>query len=104
MLATLGLVPLHAAAAAPNASRFTQDPYPGTYQRIASGPVLIQGATVLTGAGERLDNSDVLLQDGKLAAIGSALQAPAGTTRVDGRGKWVTPGPAQQFRPAGRDP
>jgi len=92
LLAMLGLFSLHATAATNNSSRFTQDPYPGTYQRIASGPVLIQGATVLTGTGERLENTDVLLQDGKVAAVGSALQAPTAATRVDGRGKWVTPG------------
>jgi len=71
---------------------FTQDPYPSTYQRIAAAPVLISGATVLTGTGQRLDGADVLLQDGKVVAVGTGLQAPAGATRVDGTGKWVTPG------------
>jgi imidazolonepropionase-like amidohydrolase len=73
-------------------SRFVQDPYPSTYLPIASGPVLIQHATVLTGTGQRLDDADVLLRDGKIVAVGSALQAPADATRVDGTGKWVTPG------------
>ena len=76
-------------AAAPS---FTDDPYPSTYRAIASPPVLIAGATVLTGSGERLENADVLLQDGKIVAIGSGLSAPADALRVDGRGKWVTPG------------
>ena len=70
----------------------TDDPYPSTYRAIASAPVLISGATVLTGSGERLDNADVLLRDGKIAAIGSDLAAPADAIRVDGSGKWVTPG------------
>ena len=78
------------AAGAP--SRFVQDPYPSTYTPIASAPVLIRNATVLTGTGRRLDGADVLLQDGKVAAIGTALQAPADATVVDGTGKWVTPG------------
>lgn len=73
-------------------SRFVEDPYPSTYRSIAAGPVLIEHATVLTGTGQRLDNADVLLQDGKVVAVGSALQAPANATRVDGTGKWVTPG------------
>src|SRR3546814_6137804 len=47
------------------------DPYPSTYAPIASPPVLISGATVLTGTGTRLDGTDVLLQDGKVAAIGT---------------------------------
>lgn len=77
------------AAAAP---RFVEDPYPSTYQRIASPPVLIEHATVLTGTGERLDDADVLLADGRVQAVGRALAAPANASRVDGRGKWVTPG------------
>jgi len=74
------------------ASRFVQDPYPSTYAPIASAPVLISNATVLTGTGVRLDNADVLLRDGRIAAIGTALAAPADAIRVDGLGKWVTPG------------
>ncbi len=79
-------------AAAAGASAFTDDPYPSTYRPIASPPVLISGATVLTGDGQRLDNADVLLQDGRIAAVGSNLSAPADAVRVDGSGKWVTPG------------
>ena len=72
--------------------RFTQDPYPSTYQVIVSAPVLITGATVLTGTGTRLDDADVLMRDGRIVAIGTDLEAPADATRVDGSGKWVTPG------------
>lgn len=68
------------------------DPYPSTYRPITSPAVLIQHATVLTGTGERLDDADVLLEGGRVVAVGSALTAPAGATRVDGTGKWVTPG------------
>ncbi|WP_368565411.1 amidohydrolase [Pseudoxanthomonas sp. UTMC 1351] len=94
-MAGFGLALLCAAAsvsAATPTSRFTQDPYPSTYRAIASGPVLIEHATVLTGTGERLDDADVLLENGKVAAVGRGLKAPAEATRVDARGKWVTPG------------
>ncbi|HBK45194.1 MAG TPA: amidohydrolase [Xanthomonadaceae bacterium] len=74
------------------APRFVDDPYPSTYRAIAAGPVLIEHATVLTGTGQRIDDGDVLLVDGKVQAVGRGLQAPAGATRVDGSGKWVTPG------------
>ncbi|MDO5505372.1 MAG: amidohydrolase [Pseudoxanthomonas suwonensis] len=70
----------------------TADPYGSTYQRIAAPPVLISGATVLTGDGRRLENTDVLMQDGRIVDVGSGLTAPADATRVDGSGKWVTPG------------
>lgn len=90
-LALLGSA-AQAATPAPAASRYTQDPYPSTYRPLASGPVLLQGATVLTGTGQRLDRADVLLRDGKIVAVGSGLEAPADATRVDAGGKWITPG------------
>lgn len=84
----------HAASPAPPSSqtRFTQDPYPSTYRAIASSPVLVQHATVLTGTGTRLDDADVLMRDGRVVAVGTRLDAPADAIRVDGSGKWVTPG------------
>ncbi|MGH8061047.1 MAG: amidohydrolase [Pseudoxanthomonas sp.] len=91
LLATFGLVSLQTGTAQAK-SRFTQDPYPSTYHAIASGPVLIEHATVLTGTGERLDDADVLLQDGKVAAVGRGLSAPTDAIRIDGHGRWVTPG------------
>ncbi len=71
---------------------FTDDPYPSTYRRIASPPVLIAGATVLTGDGARIEGGDVLMRDGAIVAVGAGIDAPADAIRVDGRGKWVTPG------------
>jgi imidazolonepropionase-like amidohydrolase len=66
--------------------------FPSTYQVPVNAPVLIQGATVLTGTGERLDSADVLIADGRIQAVGKGLAAPAGARTVDAHGKWVTPG------------
>ena len=71
---------------------FTADPYPSTYHRVPSPPVLLQHATVLTGTGERLENADVLMRDGRIVAVGAGLDAPADALLVDATGKWVTPG------------
>jgi imidazolonepropionase-like amidohydrolase len=68
------------------------DPYPSTYAATPAAPVLIQGATVLTGTGDRLENTDILLKDGLIAAIGAHLTAPDGAVVVDARGRTVTPG------------
>ena len=70
------------------------DPYPSTYKAYPGETVLLSGATVLTGTGERIDNGAVLLADGKIAAVGAAgaLTVPEGTTTVDAKGKWITPG------------
>jgi imidazolonepropionase-like amidohydrolase len=66
--------------------------FPSTYQVPANAPVLIQGATILTGTGERLEGADVLIADGHIQAVGKGLAAPAGARVVDAHGKWVTPG------------
>jgi imidazolonepropionase-like amidohydrolase len=68
-----------------------EQPYASTYTPIASGPVLVRNATVLTGTGERLEGADVLMRDGRIAAVGTGLSAE-GASVVDGSGKWVTPG------------
>jgi imidazolonepropionase-like amidohydrolase len=68
------------------------DPYPSTYKRATGPATLIRNATVLTGTGARLDNADVLLVDGRISAVGTGLQAPAGAREIDAQGKWVTPG------------
>ena len=55
--------------------------------------VLIRGATVHTVSEQGvLDNTDVLIRDGKIAAVGSNLSAPSGATTVDAKGRALTPG------------
>ncbi|TYT26199.1 amidohydrolase family protein [Luteimonas viscosa] len=84
-----GDAPSPAAEARPGSG---QEAYASTYRPIAAPPVLITGATVLTGDGRRLEGADVLMQDGRITAVGSGLTAGADAVRVDGNGKWVTPG------------
>ena len=86
----MALTPL--AVHAGDGARFATNAFPSTYQPLPSQPVLITNATVLDGAGARLDNADVLMVDGRIAGVGHGLQAPEGSVRIDGSGKWVTPG------------
>jgi imidazolonepropionase-like amidohydrolase len=72
-------------AAAPGA-------FPSTYKPWPSGATLIRNATVLTGTGQRIDGGSVLIEGGRIAAVGRDLTAPAGAAVVDAAGKWVTPG------------
>ena len=66
-------------------------PFDSRYEGLAARTTLITGATILTGTGERLDNADLLLADGKIAEIGTGLSA-TGAEVIDAEGKWVTPG------------
>lgn len=71
---------------------FAAQPYASTYKPLPRQDTLIQGATILDGAGHRLEKADVLIRDGLVVAVGSNLSAPAGVTKVDAAGRWVTPG------------
>src|SRR5207248_5079466 len=57
-----------------------------------AGPTLIKNATVLTVTKGKLENTDLLLQNGKIAQIGKNLAAPAGAQVIDATGKYVMPG------------
>lgn len=57
-----------------------------------AAPTLIKNATILTVTKGRLESSDILLQNGKIAAIGKNLTAPAGAQVIDATGKYVMPG------------
>ncbi|MBE9548004.1 MAG: amidohydrolase [Proteobacteria bacterium] len=70
---------------------YAEEPFPSTYTAIPSGAVLIRNATILTGDGERLDGADLLLNDGKIAAMGKNLSA-VGAKTINADGRWVTPG------------
>ena len=60
---------------------------------MASKNFVLRNATVWTSAAAGiLKETDVLVRDGKIAAIGNALKVPGGTVEIDGRGKHVTPG------------
>jgi len=53
---------------------------------------LIRNATVLTIAHGTLQNTDVLIRRGKIAAIGKNLKASADAKVIDASGKYVLPG------------
>lgn len=55
--------------------------------------MLIKNATVWTNESEGIvQNTDVLLQNGKIAKVGKNLSAPAGAKTIDGTGKHLTNG------------
>ncbi|MCV2883842.1 amidohydrolase [Aestuariibacter sp. AA17] len=68
------------------------NPFPSTYQVIEYPPVLIQNVTILDGIGGKVENGAILMQDGKISALGTNINAPSDAKVIDGKGKWVTPG------------
>ena len=53
---------------------------------------LIRNATVLTVTQGTLENTDVLIRKGKIAAVGKTLKGSAGASVIDATGKFVMPG------------
>jgi imidazolonepropionase-like amidohydrolase len=96
--------PATAPPAAPSATPVAVDPFASDEARARAPvestappqapPVLVQHATVLTAAGDRYEPGFVLVENGVIAAVGAG-EGPAvrtGTSVVDARGKFVTPG------------
>ena len=76
----------------PDAVGGQEDPFPSTYAPAATSPVLLKNATLLTGTGTQLDNTSILLVDGKISALGREIDAPGSAVVIDASGKWITPG------------
>lgn len=75
------------------AAPIVANPYPSTYKPYPGTPTALVGATVYDGRGGKIDKGVVLFKDGKLVGIGGADMAiPDGFTKIDGTGKFVTPG------------
>ncbi len=69
----------------------TTPAYASRYAALPGTATLLKGATVLTGTGERLDDADVLMADGRIIAIGSNLEAGEANV-IDASERWITPG------------
>jgi imidazolonepropionase-like amidohydrolase len=66
---------------------------PAAHDEPAAPPVLLEHAVVLTAAGQRFDPGYVLMENGRIAAVGTGDGPPgSGRTVVDAHGKLVTPG------------
>ena len=66
--------------------------YESTYKPFPSRTTLIRNATILTAAGPAIERGSILLRNGKVAAVGQTITAPADALVIDASGKWVTPG------------
>jgi imidazolonepropionase-like amidohydrolase len=64
----------------------------GVAQAQQGGAVLIKNATVMTVTKGNIAGGSVLIENGKITAVGKDLKAPAGATVIDATGMFVTPG------------
>jgi imidazolonepropionase-like amidohydrolase len=57
-----------------------------------AGTFAITNARIVTVSGAAIDNGTILIQNGKIAAVGTDVAVPAIAERIDGRGLTVFPG------------
>jgi imidazolonepropionase-like amidohydrolase len=57
-----------------------------------TGSVAITGGRVVPVDSDPIENGTVLVVDGRIAAVGTDVAIPEGTTVVDAAGRWVLPG------------
>ena len=55
-------------------------------------PVVIKNATVHTGEGTVIENATIVIENGKITAVGKDVKIPAGAEVTDAAGKHVYPG------------
>jgi imidazolonepropionase-like amidohydrolase len=60
--------------------------------RLCAQTIAITGGTVYPVSAPKIPNGTVLINDGRITAVGADLAIPAGAIRVDATGKWITPG------------
>ena len=68
------------------------NPYPSTYQPWPSVMTAISNVHILTGDGGEIENGTVVMDGGKIIAIGANIDIPAAAEVIDGGGRWLTPG------------
>jgi imidazolonepropionase-like amidohydrolase len=66
----------------------------GSQQNVTgkAGTFAIVGARVVTVSGGVIENGTVVIQNGKIAAVGAGVPVPSGAERIEGRGMTVFPG------------
>ena len=55
-------------------------------------PIAIVGARVYPVSGPPIENATVVIDNGAIKEVGAKVAVPSGATRIEGKGKWVTPG------------
>lgn len=62
------------------------------WAQVGSAGIAIRGATVHTLAGSPIESATVLMQNGRIIAVGTNVTVPAGARVIDGQGLHVYPG------------
>ena len=67
-------------------------PFESTYEPMAQTNTLFKNANIYDGEGGEFLDTDLLIKDGKIIALGKDLPSSSEFKIVDASGKWITPG------------
>ena len=68
------------------------EPFESTYEPLPSTNTIFRNANIYDGEGNELIDTDLIIKDGKVVAIGVDLPSSSDLIEVDASGKWITPG------------
>ena len=68
------------------------EPYESSYEPLPYTNTIFKNANIYDGDGKELVETDIIIQDGKIIAIGKELPGSNELITVDATGKWITPG------------
>jgi imidazolonepropionase-like amidohydrolase len=74
------------------AAPLSAQPTPSAVPSVRPSVFAITNATLVPVTGPRIANGTVVIQDGKIAAVGASVTVPAGAQVIDGKGLFVYPG------------
>ncbi|QBY04613.1 amidohydrolase [Thalassotalea sp. HSM 43] len=69
-----------------------KDPFPSTYKPMPSQATVITNVNIYDGLGGMAENVSVLMENGKIVAVGKDVDEASAVNVIDGTGKWLTPG------------
>jgi imidazolonepropionase-like amidohydrolase len=64
----------------------------GGWRLATAQTIAITGGTIYPVSGPKIENGTLLLRDGTIVAVGASVEVPSGATRIDAKGRWITPG------------
>ena len=68
------------------------EPFESTYEPLPSTNTIFRNANIYDGEGNELIDTDLIIKDGKVIAIGVDLPSSSDLKEIDATNKWITPG------------
>ncbi len=91
-LLAIGLISCQSEDSSKKEQQKQTKPFQSTYKAVKSETFIIEHATIFTGTGVEYKDASILVENGLIKAVGNNFFVPADIKKIDGSGKWVTPG------------